>query len=68
MNTGTDDIRQAKKGRAYRNERYALLRRLSCCTVCKAKDSRTEAGGALCAACLEKKRRKAAERRGADGN
>lgn len=49
--------------RVYRNERYDMLKRLHCCTVCKSKDSRTMAGGALCARCLQKKREKTAERR-----
>lgn len=57
------EIRQPKQPRIYKNEQYALLRRLKCCPVCKGRDSRTEAGGALCARCLEKKRQKAAERK-----
>ena len=63
-NEGLEDIRQARgPAKVYRNERYDMLRRLKCCTVCKTRDSRTEAGGALCARCLEEKRSKAAERR-----
>lgn len=57
------EIRQPKQPRIYKNEQYDMLRRLHCCTICKGRDSRTEAGGALCARCLERKRQKAAERR-----
>lgn len=63
MSEELEDIRQVRESRTYRSEQYALLRRLKCCPVCKGRDSRTEAGGALCARCLEKKRQKAAERR-----
>ncbi len=52
-----------EKKRAYRNARYDLLRRLNCCTICKASDERTRNGGALCERCLREKRRKAAEAR-----
>ena len=46
---------RAKK-RSYKNDRYDLLRRLNCCTICKNQDERTRAGGALCARCLLEKR------------
>lgn len=44
------------KKRAYKNNRYDMLRRLNCCTVCGMQDERTRAGGALCARCLLEKR------------
>lgn len=52
-----------EKKHSYKNARYDLLRRLNCCTICKASDERTRAGGALCARCLMEKRRKAGERK-----
>ncbi len=45
-----------QKKRAYKNNRYDMLRRLNCCTVCGMQDERTRAGGALCARCLLEKR------------
>ena len=53
---------RAKKD-SYRNDRYDMLRRHDCCTVCKAQDERTRNGGALCTRCLLEKRRKADERK-----
>ena len=53
---------RAKK-RSYKNDRYDLLRRLNCCTICKDQDERTINGGALCTRCLMEKRRKANERK-----
>ena len=51
------------KKRSYKNERYDLLRRLNCCTICKTQDERTLAGGALCARCCAEKRKKQNERK-----
>lgn len=51
------------KKHSYKNERYDLMRRLNCCTVCKAQDERTRNGGALCTRCLLEKRRKNDERK-----
>lgn len=53
---------RAKK-HSYKNERYDLLRRLNCCTICKDQDERTLNGGALCARCIMEKRRKTGERK-----
>ena len=53
---------RAKK-RSYKNERYDMLRRLNCCTICKGQDEQTLNGGALCARCLMEKRRKTGERK-----
>ena len=53
---------RAKKA-SYRNDRYDMLRRHDCCTVCKGQDERTRNGGALCTRCLLEKRRKAEERK-----
>jgi len=62
MDKDWEEIRLTNPVRVYRNPRYDMLRRLKCCTVCKTRDKRTEAGGALCARCLQKKREKAAKR------
>lgn len=51
------------KKRNYKNERYDLLRRLNCCTICKTQDERTLNGGALCEKCCMEKRRKRTERK-----
>lgn len=48
------------KRKSYKNERYDLLRRLNCCTICKTQDERTRNGGALCEKCCMEKRRKRA--------